>query len=137
MEILSGHLENMLRNILREQVEGEIARLNLKDKVILTGNLINPFTLMKNCKCFILPSIYEGQPMVLLEARIVGLPIIVSDFSSVKDSLMENGQYLINSSEESILGGLRAFSEGKVPKCNFDPKQYNREAVEEFENAIM
>lgn len=122
---------------LREQVEGEIARLNLKDKVILTGNLINPFTLMKNCKCFILPSIYEGQPMVLLEARIVGLPIIVSDFSSVKDSLMENGQYLINSSEESILGGLRAFSEGKVPKCNFDPKQYNREAVEEFENAIM
>lgn len=67
----------------------------------------------------------------------IGLPIIVSDFSSVKDSLMENGQYLINSSEESILGGLRAFSEGKVPKCNFDPKQYNREAVEEFENAIM
>ena len=31
----------------------------------------------------------------------------------------------------------KAFSEGKVPKCNFDPKQYNREAVEEFENAIM
>lgn len=52
-------------------MRGEIARLNLKDKVILTGNLINPFTLMKNCKCFILPSIYEGQPMVLLEARIV------------------------------------------------------------------
>ena len=50
---------------------------------------------------------------------------------------IENGQYLINSSEESILGGLRAFSEGKVPKCNFDPKQYNREAVEEFESAIM
>ena len=23
-----------------------------------------------------------------------------------------------------ILKGLRAFSEGKVPKCNFDPKQY-------------
>ena len=91
-EILSGHLENMFKEYpnsklyiigegpLREQVEGEIARLNLKDKVILTGNLINPFTLMKKCKCFILPSIYEGQPMVLLEARIVGLPIIVSDF---------------------------------------------------------
>mgnify|MGYP000834721437 CR=1 FL=1 len=31
-----------------------------------------------------------------------------------------------------ILKGLRAFSEGKVPKCNFDPKQYNREAVEEL-----
>ena len=30
---------------------------------------------------------------------------------------MENGQYLINSSEESILG-VKGFSEGKVPKCN-------------------
>ena len=33
---------------------------------------------------FILPSIYEGQPMVLLEARIVGLPIIVSDFHQLR-----------------------------------------------------
>lgn len=122
---------------LRDQVEGEIERLHLEDKVILTGNLANPFTLMKKCKCFILPSIYEGQPMVLLEARIVGLPIVVSDFSSVKDSLMENGQYLINSSEESIIKGLKAFSENKVPVCKFDPRLYNKEAVEEFENAII
>ena len=48
--------------------------------------------------------------MVLLEARIVGLPIIVSDFSSVKDSLMENGQYLINSSEEVYWGVKGVFS---------------------------
>lgn len=53
--------------------------------------------------------------MVLLEARIVGLPIIVSDFSSVKDSLMENGQYLINSSEESILG-VKGFFRRKSSK---------------------
>lgn len=122
---------------LREQVESEIERLGLKDKVILTGNLANPFTLMSKCQCFILPSIYEGQPMVLLEARIVGLPIVVSDFSSVKDSLMENGQYLIKSTEDSILEGLKAFSEGKVPVCKFNPQEYNKEAVREFENAIM
>lgn len=122
---------------LREQVEGEIERLGLKDKVILTGNLANPFTLMSKCQCFILPSIYEGQPMVLLEARIVGLSIVVSDFSSVRDSLMENGQYLIKSTEDSILEGLKAFSEGKVPVCKFDPQEYNKEAVREFENAIM
>lgn len=122
---------------LREQVESEIERLGLKDRVILTGNLANPFTLMSKCQCFILPSIYEGQPMVLLEARIVGLPIVVSDFSSVKDSLMANGQYLIKSTEESILEGLKAFSEGKVPVCKFDPQEYNKEAVKEFERAIM
>jgi len=122
---------------LRQQVTDEIKRLKLENEVILTGNLINPFYLMKQCDCFILPSIYEGQPMVLLEARIVGLPIVVSDFSSVKDSLMENGQYLIKSTEESILDGLKAFSEGRVESCNFDPKEYNKQAVAEFENAVL
>lgn len=122
---------------LRQQVEAEIERLGLAEKVILTGNLANPFTLMSKCQCFILPSIYEGQPMVLLEARIVGLPIVVSDFSSVTDSLMENGQYLIKSTEDSILEGLKAFSEGKVPVCKFNPQEYNKEAVQEFENAVL
>lgn len=121
---------------LKSQVEEEIDKLGIKDKVILTGNLINPFTLMSRCDCFILPSIYEGQPMVLLEARLVGLPIIVSDFSSVKDSLLEGGQYLIKSTENDILRGLKAFAKGEVSFKEFDPKEYNREAVREFENAI-
>ena len=111
---------------LQEDVEGEIERLGIKDRVVLTGNLLNPFTLMSKCSCFILPSVYEGQPMVLLEARIVGLPIVVSDFSSVEDSLMENGQYLIKSTQEAILEGLRAFAKGEVPTCKFDPRQYNK-----------
>lgn len=121
---------------LQEEVEGEIERLGIKDRVVLTGNLLNPFTLMSKCSCFILPSVYEGQPMVLLEARIVGLPIVVSDFSSVEDSLMENGQYLIKSTQEAILEGLRAFAKGEVPTCKFDPRQYNKEAINEFEQAI-
>lgn len=75
--------------------------------------------------------------MVLLEARVVGLPIVVSDFSSVKDCLIENGQYLIKSDETSIIEGLKAFSEGKVPDVGFDPMKYNSEAFMEFENAIF
>jgi CDP-glycerol glycerophosphotransferase (TagB/SpsB family) len=122
---------------LQGEVETQIRELGIEDKIVLTGNLMNPFKLMSMCDCFILPSIYEGQPMVLLEARIVGLPIIVSDFSSVTDSLMENGQYLIKADKDSIIDGLRAYREGRVPKCDFDPKQYNKEAVEEFENAIF
>ena len=50
---------------------------------------------------------------------------------------MENGQYLIKSTEDSILEGLKAFSEGKVPVCKFNPQEYNKEAVQEFENAVL
>ena len=68
--------------------------------MILTGNVKNPFAIMKRCDCFILPSLHEGQPMVLLEARECGLPIIVSKFSTVKDSLYPKGQLVIGNDEE-------------------------------------
>ncbi|MBQ8076750.1 MAG: glycosyltransferase, partial [Eubacterium sp.] len=112
-------------------------KLNLKDKVILTGAVNNPFAIMSDCDCFILPSYYEGQPMVILEARVLGLPIIVSDFDTVKDSMYDNGQLLIGTDVDDIYNALVAFKDGKVPnEYKFDAAQYNREAMEEFEKAI-
>ena len=119
-----------LRNKLRKQ----ITKLKLTGKVILTGNISNPFALLADCDCFVLPSFYEGQPMVLLEARTLHLPIIVSNFSSVKDSLYPNGQLCIGMETEDILNALQAFLDGQVPNdYTFDPDQYNREAMAEFE----
>ncbi len=112
-------------------------QLRLKNSVIITGNVDNPFAIMSDCDCFILPSLYEGQPMVILEARVIGLPIIVSDFDTVKDSMYENGQLLIGTGVKDIYNALVAFKDGKVPnEFKFYADQYNREAMEEFENAI-
>lgn len=123
-----------LRNKLRKQ----ITKLKLIDKVILTGNITNPFALLANCDCFVLPSLYEGQPMVLLEARTLRLPIIVSNFASVKDSLYPNGQLCIGMETKDIYNGLQAFLDGRVPNgYPFDPDQYNREAMAEFEACLV
>ena len=125
----AGPLENKIRK--------HIENLNATSYVYLTGNISNPFAIMKRCDCFILPSIHEGQPMVLLEARACGLPIIVSDFSTVKDSLYPDGQLLIGNDEESIYEGLQKFVDGKVPKCDFKLSDYNKEAYKEFIKAIQ
>lgn len=118
-------------------IRERIKDLGLEEHVILTGRLQNPYAVMKRCDCFILPSLHEGQPLVLLEARACGLPIIVSNFSSVKDSLFPNGQLLIEPTEESIYEGLSAFARGEVPTFEFDVERYNREAYQEFIDAIM
>lgn len=125
----SGPLENKIRE--------HIEQLTATSYVYLTGNINNPFAIMKRCDCFILPSIHEGQPMVLLEARACGLPIIVSNFSTVKDSLYPNGQLLIENDEAGIYQGLRKFVDGKVPQCEFKLSDYNQEAYKEFIKAIQ
>ena len=107
------------------------------ENVVLTGNLSNPFALLKHCDCFILPSTYEGQPMVLLEARLLNLPIIVSDFATVADSSFPEGQLIIGMEEDDIYGGMKAFLDGKVPNNYvFDPEKYNREIMDRFYSFI-
>ena len=121
---------------LMEHLKSLIKSLGLKGKVIMTGNMENPFMLMKECSCFVLPSLHEGQPVSLLEARLLGLPIIMSDFSSAKSSLFENGQLLIGNSEEEIYEGLTTFINGQVPTCDFNYKDYNKTTIEQFEEII-
>jgi len=104
--------------------------------VILTGNISNPFAYMKRCQCFILPSLHEGQPIVLLEARTLQMPLIIGKFSSVSDSVMENGQLLIDTDEESIYQGMKEFMLGNVPSYSFSPERYNEEAYGDFEKLL-
>ncbi len=122
---------------LEDKIKECITNLKLENAVILTGNINNPFAVMKRSSCFILPSIHEGQPMVLLEARTCDLPIIVSNFSTVKDSLYPDGQLLIGNDEDSIYNGLKSYINGKVPTCDFRLSDYNNEAYEEFKQAIQ
>lgn len=121
---------------LMTELKSLIHTLHLDGKVIMTGNMENPFMLMKECDCFILPSLHEGQPVSLLEARLLGLPIIMSDFSSAKSSLFENCQLLIRTAVEDIYDGMTAFMEGRVPVCEFHYEDYNKITMKQFEEII-
>ncbi|HZK25177.1 MAG TPA: glycosyltransferase [Oscillospiraceae bacterium] len=118
---------------LRPQLEKLIAKLNLQEAVFLVGSLTNPFIFLKACHCFVFPSFYEGQGLVVLEARMVGLPIIIANYGSVRDVCSEKGQLVIDHDVQSIYQGLKAFLAGQVPAdYRFDPESYNQKCYEEF-----
>lgn len=122
----------------RKNLEELICRLDLQDHVFLTGNVSNPFGLLHQCHCFVLPSLHEGQPLVIFEARALHMPILVSRFSSVGGSVLEGGQYLIDMDEEAVYQGLEAYMAGDVPTgYEFDAGAYNRGAYAEFEAAVF
>ena len=92
--------------------------------------------LLANADCFVLSSDYEGQPMVVLEARTLGLPVVTTAFSSVGDSVPEDAGIVVPQTVEGVANGLRRFLEGKVPAHALDGQEYNRRAVQEFVAAI-
>src|SRR5699024_6617984 len=64
---------------LKNQLNKLITSLDLSEHVFLMGQKRNPFNIMRDCDLFVLPSYYEGQSMVLLEALTVGIDILASD----------------------------------------------------------
>jgi glycosyltransferase involved in cell wall biosynthesis len=74
------HLLSVGDGTLRPQIEEKIKRLNLSDRVTLLGLRSDVARLMLGAMdLFLLPSLHEGLPLVLLEAQAAGLPCIFSD----------------------------------------------------------
>jgi len=64
---------------LLPQVEEKLREEGLRDSVILTGVRPDVDRLMQGMDVFILPSLWEGLPVVLMEAQGAGLPCFVSE----------------------------------------------------------
>ncbi len=67
---------------LRSYLEGLIKGLGLDGSVLMPGFQANPFKFISRADIFILPSLYEGFPNVLVEAMACGLPVIAADCRS-------------------------------------------------------
>lgn len=63
---------------LREQMLKKIDDYGIKDKVVYLGRTEDIHKLYNAMDCFLLPSIYEGLPVVGVEAECCGLPIFFS-----------------------------------------------------------
>lgn len=126
-----GPLKNQLQTLIKD--------LELENKVFLTGQVENPFALLSKCDCFILASNYEGQGLVLLEAMIIGKPIIATDVTGVR-SVLEGGYgTLINNDEMALAKSIINFVQQKDKSAfkKFDYHQYNSEAMERFNQVVL
>lgn len=64
---------------LKNELEEKARKLSIYDDVLFAGLRTDVNELLQAMDIFVMPSLYEGLPLVLVEAQAAGLPCVVSD----------------------------------------------------------
>lgn len=67
----------------REALEGEAAKLGIRDRILLPGSRTDIPDLLKVMDVFAFPSLLEGLPMALLEAQAAGTPAVATAVGAI------------------------------------------------------
>lgn len=94
---------------MRSEVEAEIERYDVADRVILLGTKINPYPYIKNCDIYVQPSFTEGYCTTTVEAKVLCKPIVTTDAPGMREQFVsgENGLIVDAMTPEALAEGIR------------------------------
>jgi len=103
--------EGSSKNSIQHQIEKE----QLQDDVFILGFHENPYKFIKSFDLFVCSSYYEGFSSAVCEAVILGVPVITTDCSGMKEILGENNEFglIVENSEEGLLQGIKQFLDNR------------------------
>jgi len=92
---------------------------------------------LKLIDCLLLPSSWEGQPISLMEASLVGLPFVVSEGNGCNDFKMKNPDVFVSSNNwDSFAKGIQVMAKklsnnqiNHIRLSKWAHRQYNPERV--------
>lgn len=122
----------------RHKLEDMIHEYNVKDTFILLGKRDNPYPYIKNCDVFALLSYYEGFPMTILEAKILGKPILITNTAAREAVENYEKSYITENTDEGVYEGIKHSIE-KLANWNIseENKSYeNYEIINQIEKLV-
>lgn len=92
----------------RSLIEKKIVEYDLTEKVILMGQVSNPYQYLKEFDFFILPSLYEPFGLVIVESLSLGVPVLACE-NAATGKLIENTKTgrIVPNSETGLYEGLK------------------------------
>lgn len=98
IEILKQHKNSVLimagEGEDKELIKARVIAAGIQDKVIFAGQRSDPDRLYSAFDCFLLPSNYEGLPVVGVEAQCAGLYCLFSDKITREAKISDSVQYM-------------------------------------------
>lgn len=97
-----------------EEIKSMVNKLELEEFFMFTGFQQNVYDFFPIIDVFFLPSLYEGLPMVILEAMAFGIPIVAMDVGSIREVINSHRGRLIKPGDYiSFMDELRNLKEDK------------------------
>lgn len=120
--------------VLENELKEQALRLNISRSVVFSGHIKNPLAVIGKLDCFLLPSLYEGQPMVLLEAMSLGVPCIGSQIPSIESVLKDKLGITVPLDVEAWAKAIENFYYNRECRVypRFDANVYNNDALQSF-----
>ncbi len=129
--------------IQKDDIQNMIQNLKLTEYFILEGITKNPYKYMSNADIIVQSSRYEGKSIVLDEAKILGKPIVVTNYPSAKDQIQDRVTGLIvEVSPEGVAEGVKQLIEDEgrrsalSKKCMELSKDNTQYVVGRFEKLL-
>lgn len=119
---------------LYKHINQLLKKLKLEDILILTGEVENPMPLLKKCDLLALLSKYEGMPVTIHEAMVLGVPVIATNVGGISEQIQDgvNG-LLVENNESSIFKGLKNILDNPSKLRYFSEQlknyQYDNESI--------
>lgn len=135
-------------NDYERMVRDKIREYGIEEHMVLLGVRRDIDVLMRKSSAFLLPSLYEGMPLVMIEAQASGLPCVTADtYSHEVDFGIGNVQWLSldQTASEWANAVEAAVAQGRAPKeavveaierCGFDSKVFSKKLCALYERAM-
>ena len=116
---------------LRSSLQARIADLGLSERMRLLGNVTDLGDLMQAADLFVLPSLWEGLPLVLLEALAAGLPVVATRIRGVAEVIQDGvqGRLVPTRDAAALAAVLEELLEN--PRVRADLSQAGRQLVQD------
>lgn len=130
---------------LQDEIKDAVKKKKLEDAVIFLGKRSDVDELYSAMDLFVLPSLYEGLPVVGVEAQVSGLPCIFSNEITREVAITENVYFLpIDGAVSDWCSQITNFKnldlkrdKLKLKDCSFDIKVQANNLVEYYDECIM
>jgi glycosyltransferase involved in cell wall biosynthesis len=86
---------------LRDDLEAQARELGVDERVLLVGYHANTVEHLRAMDLFVLPSLYEGMPLAILEAMGAGLPVVATAVDGTPEAVLDGETGLLVPSADS------------------------------------